>query len=102
MSLVSIKLNILNLFSLLLVIMINFFKNLNPFYFIVSFCLGILYCYLTQPLKKVVIKHPTLENSNKIIYRESNDDTKCFRYKVKEVQCPKNENSIVNNPINIK
>ena len=80
--------------------MLNFFSKLDPFYFIVSFAIGIFICYVTEPSKKFIIKHPTPDNSNNIIYND-NKNSNCFKYIASKVDCPANKNLILSNPINI-
>lgn len=77
--------------------MLNFFKNLNPLAFFISFALGIFICYIKAPAKRVVYRHPTPKNAGKIIYHDDND--KCFKYKYNEVKCPKDKSLISEHPV---
>lgn len=81
--------------------MINFFSKLDPFYFILSFAIGIFICYITEPAKKVVIKHPTPNNANDIIYSDNYNKSNCFKYVASKIDCPADKNLILSNPINI-
>jgi len=66
--------------------MLNFFNKLNPIAFIISFCIGIFYCYIKAPSKKVIYRYPTPENSSKTIYHDNKN--KCYKYIYNEVECP--------------
>ena len=41
---------------------------------------------------KVVIKYPTPDNVKKTVYRDTADT--CYKYKAKQVQCPKDSSKI--------
>ena len=79
--------------------MINLFKNLNPIAFIVSFLLGMIYCYYMKPPKRIMYKHPTPNNINNTIYRNNHDQ--CYKYTMEEVNCPENEKAISEIPVQI-
>ena len=79
--------------------MLNFFKNLNPLAFFISFAVGIFICYIKAPAKRVVYRHPTLKNAGKIIYHDKNDN--CFKYNHEEVECPKDKSLINQHPVTI-
>lgn len=64
----------------------NLFKYLNPYVFLISFCIGMIIIYLNPIQKCIIYKHPTPNNATKIIYRDENDG--CFIYNAKEVKCP--------------
>lgn len=72
--------------------MINFFKQLNPYAFIVSFIIGMIYCYYKKVPKKIVYRHPTPKNINKTIYH--GDNNQCYKYNMEEVTCPLDKNEI--------
>ena len=76
--------------------MLNFFKHLNPLAFLISFSLGIFYCYIRTTPKRIIYRYPTPENSGKTIYRDTIN--KCFKYNFNEVSC--NETAI-NTPLSI-
>jgi hypothetical protein len=80
--------------------MINFFSKLNPYAFLLALGVGLLYCYITLPPKKIIIKHPTPENAGKVVYHD--EDNNCFKYKAEEIQCPTDDNNVKNHPLNIK
>jgi hypothetical protein len=80
--------------------MLNFFKKIDTLYFLLGFAFGIFLCYITQPEKKIIIKHPTPENAGKIVYQDEDDS--CYKYHAKEVQCPADIKKIFEHPLNIK
>ena len=65
----------------------------DPYYFIISFAIGLFMAYLFTPTPEVIIRYPTPENAGKIIYKDDNDV--CYKYKASEVQCPKDKSKIV-------
>lgn len=76
--------------------MLNFFNKLNPLAFLISFSLGIFYCYIRAIPKRIIHRHPTPNNSKKTIYRDKKN--KCFKYNFNEVNC--NE-TVLNTPVQI-
>ena len=60
----------------------------NFVYFIVSFFIGIFCVYLTTPKPQVIIKHPTIENSDSTVYID--ESNLCYKYIPKEVDCEEN------------
>ena len=48
---------------------------------------------------KIVIKYPTPENAGSVIYIDDSDN--CYKYNVKEVNCPNDMKSVIKNPLNI-
>lgn len=65
--------------------------------FILSFGVGLLYVYLTQPPLKVVVRYPTPFNAGKVTYRDSADT--CFQFKAKKVECPADRTKVKKQPI---
>lgn len=65
------------------------FEYIDPFYFIVSFSIGVLYMYMFTPHPKVVIQYPTPYNLNKK-YKSKNGN--CYKYTIKKTNCPKKTN----------
>ena len=53
--------------------------KINPYAFIISFCIGIFMCYITQPEPKIIVKHPRPDNTDIVIYKDENND--CIRSK---------------------
>ena len=60
----------------------------NFVYFIFSFFIGIFFIYLTTPKPQVIVKYPTLENSNDTIYIDESNI--CYKYIPKEIDCEEN------------
>ena len=76
----------------------HFFNKLNPYVFILSFCIGIFIVYLSEPTKKIIIQHPR-PNDEKTIYRDDSDN--CYKYKTIEVTCPTDKSLILDHPLEI-
>ena len=77
----------------------NLFNKLDPFIFIISFAIGIFFCYITYPTPKIIVKHPTPQNAGNIIYHDDSDN--CFKYIAQEVKCPDDANTIMEHPLTI-
>ena len=75
------------------------FDKIDPFVFFVSFGLGLMYCYITNPSPKVVLKFPSPYNTEKVIYHETGGDG-CYKYKADKVGCPTDKSLIKPQPIN--
>lgn len=68
-------------------------KNfIHPVAFFSALFVGLLICYITAPKMQLVYKYPTPDNAGKIIYKDDSDV--CYKYKLKNVECPKNEEDI--------
>lgn len=67
-------------------------EYISPLWFILALCFGIFLTYISTPPPKVVIKYPTPDNVKKIVYRDTADT--CYKYKAKQVQCPKDSSKI--------
>jgi len=63
-------------------------NKINPLVFFISFCIGLFLTYIFTPLPDVIIKYPTPENSNSLIYRDEADN--CYKFRSLQVKCPKN------------
>jgi hypothetical protein len=72
------------------------FSRLNPFAFLLSFCIGIFYVYLSEPPKKIIVQHPK-PNDDSTIYRD--DENNCYKYKTIEVKCPSDRSLILDHPL---
>ena len=55
------------------------------FYFIISLFFGVLAVYLAQPKAHVVVKYPSIEELEKITYKD--DDGVCYKYIKNEINC---------------
>ena len=63
-----------------------------PLYFLISFCIGMFFVYLSTPKPKVIIKYPTPQNAGKVIYKDNSGV--CYKYMAEEVKCPSNTKEI--------
>lgn len=68
------------------------FDKIDPFYFIISFGIGIFLSYIFVPEPKIVIQYPTPENAGKITYMD--DAGVCYKYKAVKVNCPSDKNKL--------
>jgi len=73
------------------------FEYIDPFYFLVAFCVGLLYTYISVPPQQIVIKYPTPYNSDKVTYVD--DAGVCYRYKVSTDSCPADTQKIKKMPL---
>ena len=74
-----------------------FFDKINPFFFFLAFAIGLFMSYILAPKKEIIIKFPTPENSDKVTYKDSDDN--CFKIKATKTECPKDQNKIKDQPI---
>jgi hypothetical protein len=72
---------------------------INPYVFIISFCVGIFMCYITQPQPKIIIQHPRPDNVDSLVYKDDNND--CYKYDSTEVDCPSDKKMTIEHPIRI-
>ena len=63
-------------------------------YFILSLSIGLLYIYLSNDYKKVVVIYPNPHNLDKFTYIDQAEN--CFNYELSETTCPSNTNEYVN------
>ena len=66
--------------------------------FLISFAIGLLYIYLTDDYKKVIVVYPTPMNTEKKIYVDKANN--CFKYKLSEASSSTNKEDYVNVGIN--
>lgn len=64
--------------------------------FIVAFALGIFFVYINIPKPKIIIKYPTPDNVNSIIYQDPAEN--CYQYEATKVECTNNS---VKQPISL-
>ena len=69
--------------------MLSIFKYLNLPAFFISFIVGIIGVYLTDPFKRKVYIYPTPDNIDLVQYTDKTGA--CFEYEQKQVQCPNGE-----------
>ena len=56
-------------------------------WFILSLSIGLLVVYLTIPKPTIILKYPTPENSDEMVFKD--DVNNCYKFKTTEVPCPK-------------
>ena len=72
-------------------------SKIHPFYFILAFAIGILYCYVTKPVPNIIVKFPSPTNAGKVVYK--NEDESCFKFQASKVECPRDKHLIKAQPI---
>lgn len=72
-------------------------NKIHPFYFFLSFAVGLLVCYVTNPKPEIIMKFPSPQNAGHITYKGDNDT--CYKYKADKVQCPLDKGLIKPQPI---
>jgi hypothetical protein len=72
--------------------MIQFTDYIYTFSFFIAIAIGLFISYIYAPTKKIIIKWPTPENSEKIVYKDDADT--CYKYKANEVPCPDDKSQI--------
>jgi hypothetical protein len=65
---------------------------INCKYFFISLCVGICLVYIFSNQPEVILKYPTPETENDLIYQDKNDV--CYKYKSKEVKCDETAKNI--------
>lgn len=66
--------------------------SINPIAFFIALFVGFLFAYITTPTPEVVIKMPTPDNAGKVVYED--DAGTCYKYRAKQVKCPKDKKKI--------
>ena len=72
-------------------------ENIIPIYFFISLFIGLFIAYLSTPKPVVIIRYPTPDNAGKVTYIDNSNV--CYKYKAKEVKCPRNKKKITETPI---
>lgn len=67
-------------------------KFIEPIYFFISLFIGIFFIYISSPPPNIIIKYPTPENTNNLIYKDDADT--CYKYIANEIQCPSDTSNI--------
>jgi len=75
------------------------FPKLNPYLFLLAFCIGIFIVYLSEPPKKIIVRHPRPDQEETVYH---DDEGSCYKYKAMEVSCPKNKSLILDHPLMIE
>jgi len=70
------------------------FDFIDPYFFLISLSIGLLYAYFTVEEREIIIKYPTPFNAGKINYIDENGT--CFRYAIEKTTCPIDK-TIINN-----
>lgn len=65
----------------------NLLSNISFKWFIIAFALGLLIVYITAVPPSVVIKYPTPETSNDVVFKDDVDN--CYKFKTTEAKCTK-------------
>lgn len=71
---------------------LSIFDYIDPFFFLVALFIGLAYTYLFTSPPRMVIKYPTPFNIKDTVYVDENNV--CYKYKIKEVECPKDKSNI--------
>lgn len=71
---------------------------IDPTIFFISLAIGLFFAYITAKTPRIIYKYPTPFNSEKIVYTDSVGN--CYKYKSKQVQCPKDIQKIT--PVQFK
>jgi len=67
--------------------------------FIVSFFIGIIYIYLSNPPTRSILIYPTIDNNSKFQYIDNAEN--CFKFIASEKKCPYNTGSLKTIPIQV-
>ena len=70
------------------------FKCIDFRIFFISFAIGIFYIYISDDYKKIIVLHPTPDNTEQYQYKDKSNN--CFSYEMKETKCPTDLNLIQN------
>ena len=70
---------------------------INFKWFLVSLAVGLFLAYCTSPKPEVIVKYPTPENSESLIFED--DVNNCYKFKVDQVTCPNDKSKMNNIPI---
>ena len=65
----------------------NIMDYIDLKWFLLSFALGMLLVYCTSPGPSIIVKYPTPDNSNEMVYKDDVDN--CYKFSTNEVACPK-------------
>ena len=68
----------------------NILSYIDVKWFLVSLALGLFIVYCTAAKPTIIIKYPTPENSDELVFKDDADN--CYKFNTKEVSCPKNIN----------
>ena len=71
--------------------------NIDPFYFFLSFAIGIFVVYIVTPPPEIILKFPSPYNAGNILYKDKAQN--CYKYHADKVTCPKEKMLIRPQPI---
>jgi hypothetical protein len=54
-------------------------------FFLLSFIVGLIYFYFSEPEKQIIYIHPTPDNVEQNIYKDKSNS--CYKYTQEEVEC---------------
>jgi len=60
--------------------------NIDPYWFIIFFCLGMFFVYISTPSPDIIVKYPTPDQVDQLTYKDAAG--MCYKYKAEEVVCP--------------
>lgn len=75
----------------------KYFNKLDTFYFILGFSIGIFIVYITKPARKIVYKHPTPDNTERLVYHDNAEN--CYKYVAEEITCPDDPTQVFSHPL---
>ncbi len=67
--------------------------------FIISFVVGMVYIYMSNPPQRNILIYPTVDNNNKFQYKDNAEN--CFTFLATEQKCPFNTGSLKTIPIQV-
>ena len=67
-------------------------KFINLKIFLISLSIGLFLNYINDPNNKTVFVYPTPDNIANLQFKDKSD--KCFSFRARQVQCPRNEKKI--------
>jgi hypothetical protein len=70
------------------------FKYIDVRIFLISLSIGLLYVYVAEENKKIIVIYPTPDNIKDYQYKDKSNN--CFSYDLKEVKCPLDANLLHN------
>ena len=71
--------------------------RINLKYFVISFAVGLLACYIMAPPPDIVVKFPSPYNAGKVTYKDKAGT--CFAFRADAQACPLDRSLIKDQPI---
>lgn len=65
--------------------------------FLIGLAFGVLLLLFFRPPKETIYKYPHPKTVEQLVYRDNNNA--CYKYKVSEVDCDKNEGTLKDYPL---